>query len=79
MTHVLTPLRLWWRDAGVIDMALWGVIRDRHFRQQITIREIERRTGYRGTRSQNIRCRTLESRRSNFPTDHVSRTRLPGN
>ncbi len=26
-------------------MALWSAIRDRHFRQQIPIREIERRTG----------------------------------
>src|SRR3546814_841806 len=39
------PLADWSEDSGVIDMALLSVIRRWHFRQQVPIREIERRTG----------------------------------
>src|SRR3546814_16256866 len=55
------PLADWSEDSGVIDMALLSVIRRWHFRQQVPIREIERRTGLsRNTIRKYLRADTVE-------------------
>jgi transposase len=62
VTHVLTfPLAAWSGDIGVIDMALLSVIRRWHFRDEMPIREIERRTGLsRNTIRKYLRAGTVE-------------------
>jgi transposase len=62
VTHVLTfPLAAWSGDTGVIDMALLSVIRRWHFRDEMPIREIERRTGLsRNTIRKYLRAGTVE-------------------
>ncbi|KMS56684.1 hypothetical protein V474_16115 [Novosphingobium barchaimii LL02] len=45
MTHVFLPSGCQSEGLGVIDMDLLSVIRRWHFRQEISIREIKRRTG----------------------------------
>jgi transposase len=62
VTHVLTfPLAAWSGEIGVIDMALLSVIRRWHFRDEMPIREIERRTGLsRNTIRNYLRAGTVE-------------------
>jgi transposase len=64
VTHVLTfPLAAWSGDTGVIDMALLSVIRRWHFREEMPIREIERRTSLsRNTIRKYLRAGTIEPR-----------------
>jgi predicted transcriptional regulator len=58
-------------------MALLSVIRRWHFRQQIPIREIERRTGLsRNTIRKYLRTDAVEPQ-FRLPTGRVSWTRLP--
>jgi hypothetical protein len=61
VTHGLTSLWPWSGDPGAIDIASLSVIGRCHFRQQIPIREIERRTGSsRNTIRKNLRPDVVE-------------------